>query len=77
MPSGYQRVAALSGIAKPRAAVEICETPGVTFDYQRSLQRRMRAMHSLYEDACSSMNLDHVNHVERDGVTLSTVQRCP
>lgn len=28
----------------------------------------MRAMHSLYEDACSTMTLEHVNHVERDGV---------
>jgi hypothetical protein len=25
-------------------------------------------MHSLYEDACATMTLDHVNHVERDGV---------
>ena len=40
----------------------------MTFDYQRSLQRRMRAMHSLYEDACATMDLTHVNYVERDGV---------
>ena len=40
----------------------------MTFDYQRSLQRRMRAMHSLYEDACSTMTIDQVNHVEREGV---------
>ncbi|MHB8438641.1 MAG: hypothetical protein ACYDD4_05700 [Acidimicrobiales bacterium] len=33
-----------------------------------SLRRRMRAMHSLYEDACASMDLDQVNHFERDGV---------
>jgi hypothetical protein len=33
-----------------------------------SLRRRMRAMHSLYEDATSTMELEHVNHVERDGV---------
>jgi hypothetical protein len=32
-----------------------------------SLQRRMRAMHSLYEQAIESMDLEHVNHVERDG----------
>jgi hypothetical protein len=32
-----------------------------------SLQRRMRAMHSLYEDATSTMGLEHVNHVEREG----------
>jgi hypothetical protein len=33
-----------------------------------SLQRRMRAMHSLYRDAVDTMTLEHVNHVERDGV---------
>lgn len=33
-----------------------------------SLQRRMRAMHSLYEDACATMDVDQVNHVERDAV---------
>lgn len=33
-----------------------------------SLRRRMRAMHSLYEDAVESMTLDHVNHHEREGV---------
>jgi hypothetical protein len=33
-----------------------------------SLRRRMRAMHSLYEDATASMTLDQVNHVERDAV---------
>jgi hypothetical protein len=32
-----------------------------------SLQRRMRAMHSLYEDATSTMGLEQVNHVEREG----------
>ncbi|CAB4883193.1 unannotated protein [freshwater metagenome] len=33
-----------------------------------SLQRRMRAMHSLYYQAVDSMDADHVNHFERDGV---------
>jgi hypothetical protein len=33
-----------------------------------SLQRRMRAMHSLYADAVSTMDLGHVNHFEREGV---------
>ena len=33
-----------------------------------SLRRRMRAMHSLYEDAVASMELHHVNHFEREGV---------
>ena len=33
-----------------------------------SLQRRMAAMHSLYYQAVSTMDLEHVNHFERDGV---------
>ncbi len=33
-----------------------------------SLQRRMRAMHSLYEDAVGSMTIEQVNHFEREGV---------
>ena len=33
-----------------------------------SLRRRMRAMHSLWEDAVSTMTLDQVNHVEREPV---------
>lgn len=32
-----------------------------------SLQRRMAAMHGLYYQATSTMDADHVNHVERDG----------
>jgi hypothetical protein len=28
----------------------------------------MRALHSLYEDACDTMSLEDVNYVERDGV---------
>jgi hypothetical protein len=40
----------------------------VASDHLASLQRRMRAMHSLYEDACASMTAEQVNHVERDGV---------
>lgn len=40
----------------------------MSIDYLSSLQRRMRAMHSLYEDACGSMGLEHVNHFERDGI---------
>jgi hypothetical protein len=30
-----------------------------------SLRRRMRAMHSLWEDAVATMDVDQVNHVER------------
>jgi len=33
-----------------------------------SLQRRMKAMHSLYHQAVSTMDLEHVNHFEREGV---------
>jgi len=33
-----------------------------------SLRRRMRAMHSLWEDAVDSMDADQVNHVEREPV---------
>jgi len=33
-----------------------------------SLQRRMRTMHSLYYQAVSTMDVDHVNHFEREGV---------
>ncbi len=33
-----------------------------------SLQRRMRAMHSLYYDAVATMDIDQVNHFEREGV---------
>jgi hypothetical protein len=33
-----------------------------------SLQRRMRAMHSLYFDAVATMDIDQVNHFEREGV---------
>lgn len=33
-----------------------------------SLQRRVRALHTLYDDALATMGPEHVNHVERDGV---------
>jgi len=33
-----------------------------------SYRRRLRAMHSLYEDAVATMDLEHVNHVERENV---------
>jgi len=33
-----------------------------------SLQRRMRALHSLYTDALETMDVDQVNHFEREGV---------
>lgn len=33
-----------------------------------SLQRRMKALFSLYDDAIGSMDLEHVNHFEREGV---------
>ena len=36
--------------------------------YLDSLRRRMRAMHSLWEQATSTMDIDQVNHVEREPV---------
>jgi hypothetical protein len=33
-----------------------------------SLQRRMKAMYSLYHQAVDSMGIEHVNHFEREGV---------
>ncbi len=33
-----------------------------------SLRRRMRALFSLYDDAVATMDLEQVNHFERDGV---------
>jgi hypothetical protein len=33
-----------------------------------SLRRRMRTMHSLYYQAVDTMDLEHVNHFEREGV---------
>jgi hypothetical protein len=33
-----------------------------------SLQRRMKALESLYEQAVTTMDLSHVNHFEREGV---------
>ena len=33
-----------------------------------SLQRRMKALESLYEQAVTTMDLQHVNHFEREGV---------
>jgi hypothetical protein len=33
-----------------------------------SLRRRMHALHSLYYDAVATMDLDQVNHFEREGV---------
>src|SRR4051812_22640458 len=42
--------------------------PGSTVLILDSLQRRMRALHSLYHDAVATMTIDHVNHFEREGV---------
>ena len=33
-----------------------------------SLQRRMHALHSLYDDAVATMDIEQVNHFEREGV---------
>lgn len=36
------------------------------FDYRSSLWRRLRAIHSLYEEACATMDLEQVNRVVDD-----------
>jgi hypothetical protein len=41
---------------------------GMTIKVLDSLSRRVRAMHSLWEDAVGSMSAAQVNHVERAGV---------
>jgi hypothetical protein len=38
------------------------------FDYRSSLSRRLRAVHSLYVEACSTMDLEQVNRVVTPGV---------
>jgi hypothetical protein len=39
------------------------QTRSMDFDYRSSLLRRVRVIHSLYEEACATMNLDQVNLV--------------
>jgi hypothetical protein len=63
MASGYQAGVEMSGLLPHH-----WQTAHMPSDHLSSLQRRMRAMHSLYEDACATMTLDHVNHFEREGV---------
>jgi hypothetical protein len=38
------------------------------FDYRSSLSRRLHAVHSLYDDACASMDLEQINRVVVAGV---------
>ena len=63
---------ALGGVARPTrdegTVTRGWDTGGVTDLILDSLQRRMRALHSLYYDAVDTMTLDHVNHFEREGV---------
>ena len=44
---------------------------------QDSLLRRMRTMHSLYYQAVDTMELEHVNHFERAGVSADRVLAVP
>jgi hypothetical protein len=41
------------------------DDPALALD---SLRRRLRALHSLYADALDTMDIDQVNHFEREGV---------
>lgn len=45
--------------------IDVGTSPALALD---SLRRRIRAMHSLYDQAIGSMGIEHVNHFERDGV---------
>jgi hypothetical protein len=38
------------------------------FDYRSSLLRRLRAVHSLFDEACATMNVEQVNRVVVPGV---------
>ncbi|MGB8197022.1 MAG: hypothetical protein WCF25_08450 [Acidimicrobiales bacterium] len=44
------------------------QTAVMDFDYRSSLLRRLRAVHSLYDDACATMDLEQVNRVVAPGV---------
>jgi hypothetical protein len=61
MSSAYK-----AALTPPRGAVG--QTGRVDLAYRSSLSRRLRAVHDLYREALSTMNLAQVNHVERDGV---------
>src|ERR1700690_2748705 len=39
------------------------QTSFMDYDYRSSLSRRLHAVHSLYYDACATMDLEHVNRV--------------
>lgn len=44
------------------------QTALMDFDYRSSLSRRLRAVHSLYYEACDTMDLERVNRVAVPGV---------
>jgi len=44
------------------------QTEEMDAEYRSSLQRRLRAVHSLYYDAVATMTLEAVNHVAQPGV---------
>jgi hypothetical protein len=48
--------------------LELNAGPPLADPMQDSLYRRMRTMHSLYYQAVDTMDLEHVNHFEREGV---------
>ena len=53
-------------VAAMTAAVATTDHPNALI--LDSLRRRMRALHSLYEEAVATMDIGHVNHFEREGV---------
>jgi hypothetical protein len=69
MPQGYKvkRIALSRFHPWERPVVTrdapVRQTSTMTFDYRSSLLRRVRAVHSLYDEACTTMDLEQVNRV--------------
>lgn len=48
--------------------VDVRQTASMDLDYRSSLSRRLAAVHSLYDEACATMDLEQVNRVVVPGV---------
>jgi hypothetical protein len=70
MTQGYKMSpATYSGVTHAtHVETTVRQTAVMDFDYRSSLSRRLRAVHSLYEEACASMDADQVNRVVVPGV---------
>lgn len=74
MTQGYKMTTSTHSARRARARYEKHkanlrrQTVITDFDYQSSLSRRLHAVHSLYYEACASMDLEQVNRVVVPGV---------